>query len=193
MAIKRNPAPVAVIAALDERLNQLRARRRSITDEIIDLESKGAVATPSDKENAPQRHVDALALLAGDETAPAPVAPSANVRVYRLFREREVIDEALRLGEQQVFRARVDARAEIAKDIEEAWMQNVRATCTLHQQLIALAGERERLVGEFCVRTGLQADLLVCLGHARAAAPGRIVDSPAYRLFAEAKRTKIID
>jgi hypothetical protein len=186
---KRTPAPAAVAAirVLDERLNELRTRRKACTAEIIALEAQGAVPTPTETDAAPKLHVDALALLAGDAIAPEAVEPSINVRVYKLFHEREIIDEALRVGEQKLFRARVEARAEIAHDIATAWTRNIQHTAAALETLEELAQERVRLMSEFAIRTGLPQHTLDCSGQAQRAAGPRIVGDAAY-VFLQAAR-----
>jgi hypothetical protein len=187
MAFKRSTAPsaAAAIHALDSRLADLRERRKAVVVEIIELESQGAKPIADDV--VPPTHRDALALLAGDAT-PAPPVASVNARLHGLFQERDVIDEALRLGGLESFRLRVEARAEIAGDIDAAWRRNIVRTAERLRELEVLARERAALASEFAVRTHLPEHVLECYGQAQRAA-GVIVVSDARYAFLEAART----
>src|SRR5689334_3990216 len=110
--LKRKPtspsAPVATaadaIAALDERLIELRLRDRALLAELLELEAAGAV--PIAEEKVSTVDADALALLAGGEPVDAPL-PSPNARLHRVLAERRAIKRALEMGEQRGFRLRV--------------------------------------------------------------------------------------
>jgi hypothetical protein len=184
------PSAAAAIRALDERLAELKERRKQVIAEIIELEANGAKPIAGDV--VAPLYQDALALLAGTSPPPPPVA-SDNARLHGLFRERDAIDRALTLGDQQGFRLRVENRAELAHDIEQAWRKAIVRTAALLEELEQLAQERVHLMQEFAMRTGLPQHTLDCSGQAQRAAGPRIVGDAAYQFLAAARAAGFID
>jgi hypothetical protein len=82
------------VAALNERVDRLRERRKKITVEIRALEDAGVRSRAVE----PRRKDAALALLTGDDVAGEIACSEPEVRLAVLHRERTVIDVALQMA-----------------------------------------------------------------------------------------------
>jgi hypothetical protein len=117
---KAKQGPVAARLAIDDKIVELRKRRLAALTLILALEAEGAIPEKP-IEGAVNIDLAALRLLDGDGGAAShSVEPNANVRLYRLRIDLDVIDRALQMAGQ---RALVDhgdqSRGLIAKHQDE--------------------------------------------------------------------------
>jgi CBS-domain-containing membrane protein len=145
--------PVLTRQSLERQIGDLERRDRELLAQQLKLEAAGIVASPDDDARSKIR-ADAEQMLNG---APVPTMPTADraKHLHGILRERQIIAKAIEIARLRLSKIVHDEAAEIGRDLETAWLRNVRATAGLIGQIEKLATERERLRDEWCSRTGL--------------------------------------
>jgi hypothetical protein len=128
---KQKPGPVAARLPIDEKIVDLRKKRRAALEQILDLEKGGAIPEKP-VEGAVNIDHAALLLLDGDGGAAnhsSPVDPNPNARLYRLRIDLDIIDRALVLAGQRSLSDHADQSRQLIASHQDEWrdLQRQRA------------------------------------------------------------------
>jgi hypothetical protein len=184
VAKQNQPNASEVLAALDSRVAELKARDGMLLDEQLALEAAKVEPLPPSPIPANGKidigkYLDVGALEPTNDK-------SAGARLYAILREREAIKAATELAGQRAFRLRVTSEAELAGDIHDRAHKNIAKSVQAVRVLRDLAQERKRLRDEYASRVGL--DLQIPAGVAADRFCGAGVFADTAQSFIDAAR-----